>query len=145
MLTPLSATFFSHSDLSSNQLVSLQPGTFSKLTALKSLYLGLQQTEGPCTSQLNNFTTLPPSVFSSLSNVTELAMQCLPIQTLPADTFAPLTSVAGPYSSNWCVAASCPPAFASQARSGGAGCMRGRDLAPGASARQSAVHPALLV
>ena len=52
-------------------------------------YLGSDTT---CTSQSNNITTLPSNVFSSLSKLSTLYMRCLPIQTLPADTFTPLPS-----------------------------------------------------
>ncbi len=54
-----------------------------------------------CSAQSNSLTTLPAGIFSSLTKLNELSMQCLPIQTLPADTFTPLASS----KLYWCVPA----------------------------------------
>ena len=53
-----------------------------------------------CSAQYNGFTTLPPNVFSALVKLSTLYMQCLPIQTLPANTFTPLSALT---SVSWCV------------------------------------------
>jgi cysteine-rich repeat protein len=53
-----------------------------------------------CSEQSNAFTTLPARIFSKLSILIHLDMRCLPIQTLPADTFAPLTALT---TVDWCV------------------------------------------
>jgi hypothetical protein len=46
-----------------------------------------------CSSQGNTFTSLPSEVFAAQSGLSTLVMQCLPIQTLPANTLAPLTAL----------------------------------------------------
>ena len=91
----------SASYLGGNQIVSLPPGVFDSLGELRGLNLGLQTRTGACSGQQNNFTTLPPNIFVSLSNVNSFTMQCLPIQTLPVDAFDPLISLPSLYAGYW--------------------------------------------
>ncbi len=82
------------------------PLLFAYLIHISRRYLGaVSSFSGLCTAQSNGFTTLPPSIFSSLTNLNNLDMRCLPIQTLPADTFTPLTSLTMPSNFFWCVSA----------------------------------------
>jgi hypothetical protein len=82
--------------LDRNALTRLPAGLLP--TNLTALYLGVANavcTAGtPCTSlcafAANAFTTLPPYIFAAMTQLTMLKMQCLPIQTLPVDTFSPI-------------------------------------------------------
>ena len=81
---------------------SFHPRPAALLTPCRSLG---STTNNTCSFQANGFSTLPPGIFSSLGKLTTLRMQCLPIQTLPADTFTPLV---GLNSNFWCVVATSP-------------------------------------
>lgn len=96
--------------IEANELQTLPVGLFDKLGSnLTALHLGYVY-DGFCSSEKNAFTTLPPGIFSVLSKLGILSMQCLPILTLPADTLTPLTSLG---TVSWCVMfpARSPPAL----------------------------------